>query len=122
MITQKRKIGDSGEDSACRYLISNGYQIIHRNYTTKIGEIDIVAKKNKEIIFVEVKTGYSDGIVPEENITESKIKKLERLAQLHLSENKFPHSQKWQIDGIFVDIDRATGNTEIRHLENINIR
>jgi len=54
--TEKRKIGDIGENLACRFLESKGYKIIGRNYLKPYGEIDIVAKKGRETIFIEVKS------------------------------------------------------------------
>lgn len=49
-------IGNIGENAVCDFLIRNGYEILKRNFTIKGGEIDIIAKKNNVIAFVEVKT------------------------------------------------------------------
>ena len=54
--TEKQKIGQIGEDSACKWLEANGYKVIERNYLKKWGEIDIVTKKGSKIHFVEVKS------------------------------------------------------------------
>ena len=56
-----KKIGDKGEEIACRYLIKNNYVILERNFRCKQGEIDIVAKDNlyNELVFIEVKTRSS---------------------------------------------------------------
>ncbi len=51
-----KSIGDYGEKLARRYLWRQGYWIIKRNYKTKHGEIDIIAKKKDYLVFVEVKT------------------------------------------------------------------
>lgn len=48
--------GKIGEETACKFLMKHGYQIITRNYWKKWGEIDIIAKKNTTVHFVEVKT------------------------------------------------------------------
>jgi len=62
-------VGKFGEDIACRYLESNGYAIIKRNYRAAGGEIDIIAKKNAHLAFIEVKTrknnkfGYASNAV-----------------------------------------------------------
>ena len=47
--------GDEGEAIACNYLIKNNYEIIDRNYKTYLGEIDLIAKKDNSIHFIEVK-------------------------------------------------------------------
>lgn len=48
--------GDFGEKVAVNYLLSKGAKILEKNYRLKIGEIDIIAKMEDEIIFVEVKS------------------------------------------------------------------
>ena len=53
---EKNELGTWGEDYACRYLIQNGFTMLSRNFRFKKYEIDIVAKKDNEIIIVEVKT------------------------------------------------------------------
>ena len=52
----RHELGKRGEDIATNYLKSIGYLIIERNYTAKQGEIDIIAKDNEELVFIEVKT------------------------------------------------------------------
>ena len=57
ILKNKQEIGKIGEDIACSYLEKNNYKIICRNYRTKTGEIDIIARDiTKEIVFIEVKT------------------------------------------------------------------
>ena len=48
--------GNLGENIACEYLEKDGYRIITRNFNCFYGEIDIIAIKNSELIFIEVKT------------------------------------------------------------------
>lgn len=68
-----REIGNIGETAVCKFLLNNGYEILDRNYTIRGGEIDIVAKKDDCIAFVEVKTRKQDSIQPgEEAITNEK--------------------------------------------------
>lgn len=50
-----REIGDKYEEKAVKLLISRGYEILERNYRVKAGEIDIIAKFEDTIVFVEVK-------------------------------------------------------------------
>lgn len=56
----KKILGREGEDRAASYLSQAGYRIIDRNYSTKNGEIDLVALDRGELVFIEVKTRSSD--------------------------------------------------------------
>ncbi len=76
MVSRKR-IGEEGERIAVQYLEKNGYQIIERNFRCRRGEIDIIAWKENEIIFVEVKTRTSKICGnPAEAVTKRKKKHL----------------------------------------------
>lgn len=55
-MTEKKKIGDFGEQAAADYLVSRGMSIIKRNYCCRAGEIDIIARDGEYTVFVEVKT------------------------------------------------------------------
>jgi len=78
----KIEIGKSGEEEAINFLKRNKYKILNRNFKTKFGEIDIIAKKNGEIVFIEVKTrnttlfGY-----PEEAIDKRKINHIQKIGK-----------------------------------------
>jgi putative endonuclease len=59
---QKRNnktFGKIGEDRAAKLLRNKGYKIIEQNYTTKLGEIDLIAIDVDTLVFVEVKTRWS---------------------------------------------------------------
>ncbi len=51
--------GRWGEDAACLYLRLKGYRIVARNHRTSYGEIDIIAKRKKTLVFIEVKSRKS---------------------------------------------------------------
>lgn len=51
----KREIGTEGEKRAVKYLTEQGLVIIDTNYTCKLGEVDIIAKDNDTVVFIEVK-------------------------------------------------------------------
>ena len=55
MAVNKRAAGADKEQLAARYLVDNGYTVLERNFPNKTGEIDIIAKKDNYIVFVEVK-------------------------------------------------------------------
>ena len=82
MQTRYRKnVGDLGEEFAAAMLEYSGYRIIKRNYSTKQGEIDIIAGRDRTIHFVEVKTrtGNSCGY-PAEAVTAVKQERMKRAA------------------------------------------
>lgn len=56
MLTEKRRLGDEGEEAAAKYLRKNGYRIRERNFVTGKHEIDIIAENMDCIVFVEVKS------------------------------------------------------------------
>ena len=55
-----RKIGAEGEAAAARFLEGQGYSILERNFSTKFGEIDLIAREKNTLVFVEVKTRSSE--------------------------------------------------------------
>lgn len=74
--------GKIGEDYAIRLLAKNGYKILNRNFRSRFGEIDAVAKDCDTLVFVEVKTRWSRAFGnPEEAVTPQKLRRLVRAAQ-----------------------------------------
>ncbi|MCQ4023129.1 MULTISPECIES: YraN family protein [unclassified Ruminococcus] len=84
----KEEIGHLGEDRAQKYLLKNQYKIADTNFTTNLGEIDIIAVKNNIIAFVEVKTRVEGSLVrPVEAVNRAKINKIIRTAHLYMVRN-----------------------------------
>ncbi len=78
----KIKLGFIGEDLAAAYLEKSGYIIKERNFRTRTGEIDIIAIKDDQLIFVEVKTRSSLNCgEPIEAIDPKKLRRLYRLGE-----------------------------------------
>ena len=81
-----RKVGAWGENLAADYLIAHGYELVARNARTEAGEIDLIARKDGLLSFVEVKTRRSDRFgAPEEAITPVKQQRMEDSAELWLT-------------------------------------
>ncbi|MCM8766734.1 MAG: YraN family protein [Candidatus Omnitrophica bacterium] len=98
------EFGKFGEEKGIEFLKRNGYKIIERNYKTKIGEIDIIAKKEKQIIFIEVKTRSSDNYgFPEEAVNQRKLKKIEKVAYLYLKSKKTNLPIRFEVLSIIKD-------------------
>lgn len=86
--SQADTTGAAGETAAAQYLEKAGYEILERNWRVKAGEIDIIAKKHGVIYFVEVKyrknQNQGGGMAA---ITKTKLKHMERAAQLWMQRN-----------------------------------
>jgi len=84
----RQRLGESGEDLACRELGARGYAILARRYRTRYGEIDIVARDGDSIVFVEVKlktTGEFGAAA--ESVTPWKQRRVVAMAVDYLSRN-----------------------------------
>ncbi len=56
----RRLLGDRGEDLAAAFLKKQGYKVLERNYRTPLGEIDLIARHQGTLVFIEVKTRSGD--------------------------------------------------------------
>ena len=117
--TEKRRIGNIGEDLACEFLKSKRYKILDRNYSTDFGEIDIICCKKRTFYFVEVKTRRKDRMTPKEprpasSVTPEKQRKILSVANYYKKASK--KNYRMQFDVIEVILD-GEGH-EIKHLEN----
>lgn len=85
--------GELGEYIAKNYLLSKGANILEMNYKIKTGEIDIIIRLNKEIVFVEVKsrTNLKYGY-PSEAVNYKKIKKITDTAKYYILKNNLYNS------------------------------
>lgn len=81
--------GEIGEEIACKYLIKKRYKILDRNFKNSIGEIDIIAKDKKEIVFVEVKSRTTIEFgEPKEAVNNFKQQKIHNVALCYLKLKK----------------------------------
>jgi putative endonuclease len=82
----RRAQGDAAEDLACRHLDRSGFTIAERNFRTRGGEIDIVARKGDVLVFVEVRSrDVPDFGAPEESVTPAKRRRIVAAARQYLS-------------------------------------
>ena len=114
----RKLLGNRGERAAIRFLRTQGYQILHRQYRNRMGEIDIVAKDGNWIVFVEVKTRKSDAAGdPVEAVTFAKQQQLTRLALSYLKRyGLLEHSARFDVIAIVWPDDATTPEiTHYRH-------
>ena len=88
MTLQTKKLGTRGEQIAINYLQNLGYRILERNYRNRLGEIDIIARQGRDLVFIEVKT-RSDNLFgsPFDSVTASKKRQLSKVALEYLSKH-----------------------------------
>ena len=109
----QRKIGTDKEFLALKYLTDMGYKIIKRNYRCKMGEIDLIAKKDNRIIFIEVKyrstSKYGNSI---EAVTYKKRQTIRNVAKHYLL--NYYHTLDIPISFDVIGIDKQN----ITHIKN----
>ncbi|MBE5731542.1 MAG: YraN family protein [Clostridiales bacterium] len=106
--------GRTGEDVACAYLKKKKYEIIERNFTTNVGEIDIIAAYDGYIVFVEVKARRSTEYgVPAEAVTYFKQRKISQVASQFLSKyRKLNYPVRFDVVEVYMD------TMTVNHIEN----
>ncbi|MBU1131549.1 YraN family protein [Patescibacteria group bacterium] len=115
---KSQKTAKIGEKLACKHLVKNQYYIIETNVRFREGEIDIIARKENQLIFVEVKTrtnwkfGY-----PEEAFDNRKRQRLEAAINRYLL--KADYEGDWQADLIAIDLNGH--KAELRHYKSIEL-
>ncbi len=119
--TQKRLIGDLGENFAANFLVKNGYEIIAKNFQIKTGELDIVAwhdkpRFGKTLCFVEVKTRESDDGSAERATGYSKLQRMFSAARAFCLQNKIPtETTPIQFEHVSVYNQTNSTNPIIKH-------
>ncbi len=100
----RQSFGKSGEDLACQELQRRGYAILARGYRSRFGEIDIVAKHDDTIVFIEVKARAGDefggGAAA---VTPWKQRRISQMAVDYLTRNKL-HDKPCRFDVVTVDM------------------
>lgn len=79
------KLGERGEALAWNFLRKRGYSILIKNYRVRLGEVDVIARKDGVLVFLEIKTRRDSRFgSPEEAVDWRKRQKLIRVAQTYL--------------------------------------
>jgi putative endonuclease len=79
--TPQQQQGEEGESLAAEYFAERGYRVLERNYKSQLGELDLVAEKGLQLVFVEVRSrSYVSFGYPEETISRAKRRKLSLVA------------------------------------------
>ena len=114
MLNNNQKFGEKSESIAARYLEKKmGYKILEKNFRTKIGEIDIIAKDGGTLVFVEVKARrslfYGN---PKYAVTSGKQKKISMAALYYLKTRKLSNT-KARFDVVAINFSKKLPEIEI---------
>src|SRR3989344_1275749 len=122
--TEKKKVGNLGENLACRFLEERGFKIIERNHRKKWGELDIIAEKEGILHFVQVKSltwrpCRQVEYLPEDNVRLWKKQRMSRAIRTYFFDRKISDETdfKMAIAAVFLDFNRK--KARIRMLENV---
>lgn len=124
-----KEIGNLGEKIAAEYLVKHGFSVVEINYWRKWGEIDIVAKKENSIHFIEVKAvsyetkeKLEDSVThetwrPEEQVHSFKLHQIEKSLKTWISDNNYVGD--WVIDVLAVRLVPRETFASVNFIENI---
>ena len=114
----RRATGIRGEEEAARFLARCGYAILDKNVRTRAGEIDLVAKEGKTLVFVEVKTRKDlAGDPPQAAVNTRKQNRLGKLAHGYLKLRRL-REMPCRFDVVAVIVNEEGGVKAIRHIPN----
>ena len=127
-MAEHNNIGKIGESVTKTFLMKHGFTVVETNYHTRYGEIDIVAKKDNRLRFVEVKSikvrdfknRENLPVQPEDNLTEEKWRKIVISAETYLRHKGVTRETRWQIDLACVYINTETREGRVVLKENIH--
>ena len=127
-MAEHNDIGKIGENITVTFLERNNFIIVERNFRTKTGEIDIIAKKDNILRFIEVKSVKVKDftmtnalrIQPEENLTLSKWQKLITTIKLYLDHKSISQETSYQVDLACVYINTSIKQGKVVLIENVN--
>ncbi|MDP3910290.1 MAG: YraN family protein [Gemmatimonadales bacterium] len=115
---RRRRLGDFGERVAASHLEAKGYTILERNWSTREGEIDIIARRGADLVFVEVRSRRGGAMgTPEESITDRKSGHIRAAAAAYSQEHpEAPPNQR--IDVVAIELDARGRVLRVEQIEN----
>ncbi|MDO4845217.1 MAG: YraN family protein [Oscillospiraceae bacterium] len=110
-------LGRWGEETAAAYLRRKWYRIVEKNYTTRFGEIDLIAQNRRFLVFVEVKLRKNDAHgAAREFVTAAKQDRLRKTAELWLSEHPTLLQPRFDVIEVYAPQGSETAKPKIVHL------
>ena len=119
MKKNNRETGAKAEAIACWFLKQQGYDVLEQNFYTKVGEIDIIAKEDQTLVFVEVKYRKDDKKgYPAQAVDQRKQQKIRKSAMVYLKKNHLSFEQPIRFDVVEILGKKIR---VIKHLKNQTI-
>lgn len=117
-MSRSNLVGAWGEALAADYLRKKRYAVIACNYRCRVGEIDLIAKNRKFLVFVEVKLRKNDTFAQaREFVDYRKQNRIRATAELYLSQNPIALQPRFDVIEIYAPDGIDTQKPEIHHLE-----
>ncbi|MBR6285613.1 MAG: YraN family protein [Bacteroidaceae bacterium] len=106
-------LGKDGEDAAVDYLVAHGYTLHERDWRVGHMDLDIIAEKDGEIVFVEVKTRQTDDYgSPEDAVTDKKMRNIINSADFYIKMHEIDRNVRFDI----ITLIGTKGNFRIEHI------
>ncbi len=113
----RRSLGQLGEEQAARYLRRRFYRIEERNFRCRFGEIDLIARKGRFIVFIEVKLRRDDSHgEAREFVTRVKQERVIATAQFWLSQHDCDLQPRFDVIEVYAP-EGENGPIRVTHLE-----
>jgi len=110
---RRAALGRAGEDAAGRWYEARGYEVLERNWRRREGEVDLIARNGRTVVFCEVKTRTSDAFgTGAESVLPAKQRRIRRLAARWLAELT-PASGRALVDLRFDVVSITAGEVEV---------
>jgi len=115
---KKIELGKKGEEIAAGFLKDAGYKILNRNYMIGHSDIDILAKHNEFLVFVEVRTKSKDNQgMPEDTLTKKKLRRMKNTAELYIAFNHYEGPAR--LDAVCIILDNSDRINHLEHYEGV---
>jgi len=110
---RRRSIGEAGESQAAAWYEEHGYEVLERNWRRRDGEIDLILRRGRTVVFCEVKTRSDDRFgTGAEAVLASKQRRIRRLASRWLAELT-PASGRARVEVRFDVVSITAGRIEV---------
>ena len=113
MKAEHLKQGEDAEAACCDYLKSHGLKLVDKNFSCRLGEIDIIMTDNSVLVFVEVRyrknNSFGGGL---ESITAAKQQRLRNTAELYLQQNSQYKNARLDVVSMSTDVQNSSGRQQ----------